>query len=138
MVRAGILVHHEVGRTMWLRVIVIAVGIGLYNGQSVVAEEFPLKESGTKFVRGVANISTGWLELPKQIHRIGTQEGWVTGTWRGPFEGLGMLIARTVAGAYEVLTFLIPVPPRFQPLLQPDFVWQPDVLSSEETTRPSQ
>lgn len=60
---------------MWFRLLIIAAGVGPYNGQSVAADELPL----TKLVRGVANISTGWLELPKQIHRIVAEEGWVSG-----------------------------------------------------------
>jgi putative exosortase-associated protein (TIGR04073 family) len=107
-------------------------------GNSVAAEDLPLMESGTKLARGVTNISTGWLEIPKQVHRIAAQEGWVTGAWRGPLEGLGMFVARTASGAYEVLTFPIPVPARFQPLLIPDFVWQSDVPSPIESSRSSQ
>jgi putative exosortase-associated protein (TIGR04073 family) len=77
-----------------------------------------------KLLRGLANLSTGWLELPKQIARVGGSRGWLIGSTRGSIEGLGMLTARTLAGAYEVLTFPIPVPPRFQPLLQPEYVWE--------------
>lgn len=81
---------------------------------------------GAKFVRGAANIATGWVEIPKQIYLVGKKEGWVQGAFRGPLEGFGMFIARTVAGAYEVLTFPIPLPADYQPMLLPDYVWQPE------------
>jgi putative exosortase-associated protein (TIGR04073 family) len=81
---------------------------------------------GTKLVRGLANLVTGLGEFPKQIYLIGKNEGWVQGTFRGPFEGLGMFIARTAAGAYEVVTFPLPVPPGYQPMLLPEYVWQPE------------
>ena len=84
---------------------------------------------GTKLMRGLANLVTGVGEIPKQIYLIGQKEGWVQGTFRGPFEGLGMFVARTVAGAYEVLTFPIPVPPGYQPMLLPEYVWQPEPAS---------
>lgn len=84
---------------------------------------------GTKLVRGLANLVTGVGEIPKQIYLIGQKEGWVQGTFRGPLEGIGMFIVRTVAGAYEVLTFPIPVPPGYQPMLLPEYVWQPEPAS---------
>ncbi len=100
------------------------------------AEEPPFwRQAGMKLVRGAINVSTGWIELPKQIYLIGQEEGWGVGVWRGPIDGLGMFIARTVAGAYDVLTFPIPVPPRYQPLFEPSYVWQDDPPPSARTVR---
>ena len=96
------------------------------------------QQIGTKFVRGVANLTTGWVEIPKQIYVVGSNEGWVAGALRGPFDGLGMFAARTIAGAYEILTFPIPVPPNYQPMLSPDYVWDPDPPSASPTSAPSQ
>ena len=97
----------------------------IVSGTPANAEEPGLFERiGTKLVRGVANLSTGWVEFPKQIYVVGTNEGWVAGVFRGPFDGLGMFFARTIAGAYEILTFPVPVPPRYQPMVQPEFVWE--------------
>ena len=87
------------------------------------------QQIGTKFVRGVANMATGVGEIPKQIYLVGKKEGWVQGVFRGPVEGFGMFIARTVAGAYEVLTFPVPLPPSYQPMLLPEYVWQPEPAS---------
>ncbi|HXF91163.1 MAG TPA: exosortase system-associated protein, TIGR04073 family [Nitrospiraceae bacterium] len=99
-------------------------------------EEPPIwRQAGMKLLRGAINFSTGWMELPKQIYRIGQAEGWVTGAVQGPIDGLGMFVARTVAGAYEVLTFPVPVPPRYQPLFEPRFVWQDDPPPSAQPAR---
>ena len=84
---------------------------------------------GTKLLRGLANLTTGVGEIPKQIYLVGKREGWVQGAVRGPLEGIGMFITRTVVGAYEVLTFPVPVPSDYQPMLLPDYVWQPEPLS---------
>jgi len=92
---------------------------------------------GTKFIRGVANLTTGWVELPKQIYVVGTNEGWVAGALRGPFDGLGMFAARTIAGAYEILTFPIPVPPNYQPMLSPEYVWDPESPSPSQLPPPT-
>ena len=102
----------------------IACLVVLASTQAVAEEPGIPQQIGTKFVRGVANIATGWVEIPKQIYVVGSNEGWVAGALRGPFDGLGMFAARTIAGAYEILTFPIPVPPHYQPLVHPDFVWE--------------
>ena len=109
----------------------------LWGGQPAQAEEPSLatqevnespavEKIATKLVRGIANFTTGLVELPKQIYLVGRNEGWATGALRGPFDGIGMFIARTFAGAYEVLTFPVPIPSQYQPILQPDYVWQPE------------
>ena len=79
---------------------------------------------GIKLVRGVVNLGTGWLEVPKQIHHVAREKGLLLGLTRGAIDGLGMFATRTVAGAYEILTFPLPIPPRYQPMLRPDYVWQ--------------
>ncbi len=94
---------------------------------------------GMKLGRGIANFTTGWAEIPKQIYTVSKNEGWVTGATRGAVDGLGMFVARTIAGGYEMLSFPFPIPPHYQPLLQPDFVWQPEPpLDRSEAAAPSQ
>ncbi len=106
----------------------------LVGGASVArAEEPPIwRQAGMKLARGAINFSTGWIELPKQIYLIGQAEGWVTGALRGPIDGLGMFVVRTVAGAYEVLTFPIPVPPQYRLMFQPGFVWEQDEVTAAD------
>lgn len=97
-------------------------------------------QAATKLTRGIANFTTGWVELPKQIYLVGKNEGWVTGAIRGPIDGFGMFLARTIAGAYEVLTFPVPLPPQYQPMLKPDYVWQPEpaeAVSSNSEAKPT-
>jgi putative exosortase-associated protein (TIGR04073 family) len=85
----------------------------------------------SKLSRGAINFATGWLELPKQIYSVGHDEGWTAGALRGPIDGLGMFLARTIAGAYEVLTFPLPLPSHYQPMLHPIYVWQPEPAAVE-------
>lgn len=93
------------------------------------------QQIGAKLARGVTNFCLGWTELPKQIYLVSRDEGWVAGMLRGPVDGLGWFTARTIAGMYEVFTFPLPLPPRYQPLVTPDYVWQQDTSPS---ARPSQ
>jgi putative exosortase-associated protein (TIGR04073 family) len=99
--------------------------------------ESPIHElMETKLLRGLANIVTGWAEFPKQLHEVWIHEGWIVGLTRGPIDGLGMAFARTMAGAYETLTFPLPVPPGYQTLLEPAYVWQSEpALKKEEVFR---
>jgi putative exosortase-associated protein (TIGR04073 family) len=92
-----------------------------------------LQQMGKKLSRGIANVATGWAEIPKQIYLVGRDEGWVTGAIRGSFDGLGMCVARTVAGIYEIFTFPVPIPPQYQPMLEPDYVWQAEPAETEAT-----
>jgi putative exosortase-associated protein (TIGR04073 family) len=98
------------------------------------AEDKPVAELiALKFARGIVNMTTGWLEMPKQIRQCVQEEGWAIGLVKGPFDGLGMFAARTVAGMYETATFFLPLPFGYVPLLEPPFVWQPDPGISQNT-----
>lgn len=77
-----------------------------------------------KAVRGVANVTTGWLEFPKQIVYTYREDGLGKGMTVGPLKGLGMTLVRTVAGAIETVTFFIAFPGFYDPLVEPDYVWQ--------------
>ncbi|OGW65988.1 MAG: hypothetical protein A3H49_01010 [Nitrospirae bacterium RIFCSPLOWO2_02_FULL_62_14] len=117
------------GRNILLLVCAVLC-LSLASAAVAQAEEASVPvQIGTKLMRGVTNLVTGAGEFPKQIYLIGQKEGWVQGVFRGPLEGLGMFIARTVAGAYEVLTFPIPLPSGYQPMLLPEYVWQPEPAS---------
>jgi len=77
-----------------------------------------------KLVRGMANLSTGWLEFPKQIYNTSSEDGVFKGMTVGPLKGVGMTLVRTVSGAGEVLTFFLAYPGFFDPLFDPAYVWQ--------------
>jgi len=62
----------------------------LWSVNPAQAEETSVAEKiAMKFARGVANVTTGWVELPKQIYLVGHNEGWMMGALRGPIDGLG-------------------------------------------------
>ena len=93
------------------------------------------RQVSEKFIRGLVNLSTGWIEVPLQIYEVGTSEGWVRGVLRGPFDGIGMFFARMVAGAVEVATFPVPLP-TYKPMLTPAYAWEsedPDEMVTAES-----
>jgi putative exosortase-associated protein (TIGR04073 family) len=77
-----------------------------------------------KIARGVANIATGWLELPKQIYITCKEEGYAKGLAIGPIKGIGMTLVRTAAGVGETVTFPLAYPGFYDPLFDPSYVWQ--------------
>ena len=80
-----------------------------------------------KLGRGVANIVTGWVEIPKTIYVTCADKDVLTGLTIGPVQGIWMFLVRTSAGVYEFGTFPVPIPEDYDPILRPEFV-----LSSDE------
>lgn len=79
-----------------------------------------------KFVRGVANVATGWVELPKQIVITFKEDGIAKGIFMGPLKGVGMTIVRTISGVGEIATFFHPFPGFYEPYFEPEYVWEPE------------
>jgi putative exosortase-associated protein (TIGR04073 family) len=77
-----------------------------------------------KVARGVTNVATGWLEIPKQIYLTCKEDGYAKGLTIGPLKGLGMSLVRTAAGVGETFTFVIAYPGFYDPLFDPSYVWQ--------------
>ena len=75
-----------------------------------------------KLGRGVVNLFTGFVEIPKNMAREWKRTDPITGITVGFFKGLGWGWTRTVAGGYEILTFPFPAPPDYVPLMEPEFV----------------
>lgn len=77
----------------------------------------------SKFGRGIINILTGWVEFPIQIVKRTKEDGLGAGLSLGLLEGIGMTVVRTGAGAVDVITFLVPLPGDYDPLLEPPTVF---------------
>ena len=87
------------------------------------AESMNTGSAATKGLRGLVNVVTGWVEIPKRIHETALESGTAAGVTWGLLRGLGYGFIRTVAGCYEVLTFPFPAPPDYQPVMEPEFVF---------------
>ena len=77
----------------------------------------------TKLGRGVANVLTGWVELPKNIYNTSIEENAFAGMTLGLAKGLGMTLVRTGSGVYEVATFPFPLPDDYKPVMEPEYVF---------------
>ena len=102
----------------------ILTSVGLWVGPQRAWAQDPIHKMG----RGVVNVLTGWIELPKQIH-LGSQEANpVTGLGRGLLRGAGLTVLRGGVGLYEALTFPFPIPKDFaspyEQMELPDYAWE--------------
>lgn len=81
-----------------------------------------------KMGRGLMNVLTGWLEVPKRIH-VGTQAGNpLMGVGQGLVEGVKLTVLRAGVGIYEAVTFPLPYPKAFaspyERMELSDYAWE--------------
>ncbi len=72
-----------------------------------------------KLGRGLANMATGFVEVPKNISREWRKSDPATGIIVGGVKGVGWGFTRFATGAYETFTFPVPAPANYEPLMYP-------------------
>jgi putative exosortase-associated protein (TIGR04073 family) len=80
----------------------------------------PLRKLG----RGLANTVTGVVEIPKKIYLISKNDNPLLGFTWGWIKGTAVGLLRTAAGVYETVTFPIPAPADYEPIINPEFVFE--------------
>ena len=104
--------------------IMVAMLTGMvWSSPSTWAQD-PIHKAG----RGLTNLLTGWIEIPKQIH-LGIQEhNPLTGAGKGMLKGAGLTLLRGGLGLYEAVTFPLPYPKAFaspyESLELHDYAWE--------------
>jgi putative exosortase-associated protein (TIGR04073 family) len=82
-----------------------------------VLVRYNLHPAFEKLGRGAANLFAGWMEVPLGVHHrysaSDTAGSVLTGLAIGCFRGL----VRTAVGAYETVTFFLPYPEHYAPIL---------------------
>lgn len=73
-----------------------------------------------KLSRGIVNIATSPLEYFVQYNISAEENNPLVGLLGGVFYGTGFTVARIVSGAYDIVTFPIPLPRDYEPLMKPD------------------
>jgi putative exosortase-associated protein (TIGR04073 family) len=76
-----------------------------------------------KLTRGVTNVFTCIAEIPKQTMNTVHDRGNV-GYLIGPMKGVGMTLYRGLAGGIEAIFFMVPQPGYYDPIVDPEYVWQ--------------
>lgn len=88
-----------------------------------------------KLGRGIANVFTSPLEIPRTIEIVGLRDGWGAGATVGTLQGIWRTVLRLASGVYEVVTFPAEIPKDFAPLMKPEFVFGAEVWTADYDVR---
>jgi putative exosortase-associated protein (TIGR04073 family) len=74
-----------------------------------------------KLGRGFANVLFGVVEVPNQYTKANSEHGGAAGLTYGVPKGIVRWIGRELTGVYEIVTFPIPFPRGYKPIMKPEF-----------------
>jgi putative exosortase-associated protein (TIGR04073 family) len=87
------------------------------------ATSAPAQTAPRKFLRGLAGMTTAFLEVPGNMVAETDARGPAEGIPLGFARGLGMIIPRVLVGVWEFLSAPFPVPSGYRRILEPEFPW---------------
>ncbi len=80
-------------------------------------------DAARKAGRGLAAMTTGFLEVPGNMVAESRERGAGAGIPLGFVFGLGQLVVRELVGVYELLFCWAEAPAGFKPIIEPEFPW---------------
>ena len=96
----------------------------LLNANTVVFAQDPIHKMG----RGVGNILTCWIEVPKNFQRGTQKTNPFLGAGWGLVKGTGLAVTRLAVGAYEAVTLPLPYPSNYSSPYEgmelEDYAWE--------------
>ena len=110
----------------WMALSVLAIGL-LGSIQQTQAGD-----AGRKLGRGVSNALLGITEIPRTIMEVNKDSGAGTAATWGPIKGIWRFVGREIAGVHEIITFPIPWPAGYEPIIHPEFPWEMDTDSGSK------
>lgn len=72
----------------------------------------------TKLGRGICNIATSPLEFFNQTNLTNQSDGAFAAITVGVLKGVGWIVGRALVGVYETVTFMLPWPDDYGPILR--------------------
>lgn len=107
--------------------IFLALAVLLAFTLPLMGQEAEIQGEGTpqrKLQRGFLNVALSPIEisneLSKEVRNDTFPPSWVAGLGRGAV----YMVGRALVGVYEMVTFPLPYPANYKPVLQPEFTWQ--------------
>ncbi|HLD69595.1 MAG TPA: exosortase system-associated protein, TIGR04073 family [Candidatus Omnitrophota bacterium] len=77
-----------------------------------------------KLQRGFLNVVLSPIEIAEQMS-VEERRSLVEPTWAfGFMRGTAYMVGRTLIGIYEMLSFPLPLPANYEPVVEPEFLWQ--------------
>ena len=105
------------------RLILFALAFLLLSG--AFRSDAHCDDATKKLGRGFCNVVTCPFELALQPSRVNTSDGPMAAATWGVLKGIGMTGLRALVGVYEVVTFPIPFPKQYKPILKdPEFFFE--------------
>jgi len=101
-----------------LKVLPILFALSFFIPHAAMAYGYPDK-IGEKLGNGLANVVTGVAEIPKTIMIVSREKGPAYGATVGFMTGTVHMLGRTLLGALDLVTFMIPT----ESLVKPDYIW---------------
>jgi putative exosortase-associated protein (TIGR04073 family) len=95
------------------------VGALLTPAPSQAVEYTAARKAG----RGLAAMTTGFLEIPGNMVAETRKRGAGGGVPLGFVFGLGKVVIRELVGVYELVTAPLEAPAGFKPIIEPEFPW---------------
>lgn len=98
-------------------IVILAVAANLMFAYPASAQD-PIRKLG----RGIANLGLGWISFMTTVEDTGRSDGVFAAATYGFLKGIAKAIQRTAVGAYETVTFPVPIPKDYAPILtSPEF-----------------
>lgn len=102
---------------LWLNCFIVMQA----HASEEITSDVYMNRAGTKIISGIANVATGWMELPKNLsYWSAKNDSIIAGLPEGLLWGLYHTVARTGNGALDFITFWLPTFPSPDPV----FVWE--------------
>lgn len=101
------------------KTLLLLSALSLAAPQAAMAESYPSKIVA-KLGNGIVNVATGIVEIPKTMIITSNRKGPAYGLTAGFFTGLAHMTGRTLLGAADIATFVVPT----KPVIQPKYVWK--------------
>ena len=114
---AGLMCIGGLGATglLWAEEPAVTTGSGDRVDQ--IMGRYNLYPAFEKLGRGASNLFGGWLEIPYNVQTRHSPNNTGGSLFTGFAHGLLKAFVRTGVGAYEVVTFFLPYPENFAPIL---------------------
>jgi len=102
--------------------LVLLVVLGLAAPALAGTDDAPAHHNALrKLGRGCANVLFGFIEIPNQYTKAVSEHGGSAGITYGVPKGFARWIAREFVGVYEIITFPIPAPQGYRPVMEPEW-----------------
>ena len=75
-----------------------------------------------KFQRGFINLGLSPIEIRHELHLEKRKDAYLPSWVPGLFRGSAFMVGRALSGAYDLVTFPIPLPSGYEPLVYPELV----------------